>query len=317
MHTILFTGLPYLPLALVAASAALGLSSAALSPSMAAGSPDPEVSLTAPGGAGHSPGLYILDTRRRSDGPTDREIRDRAKPWELKRLESDGWKLLMSDRFALRGDPGADALRTLAVHAELTLDALHDALGGDTSDIRFSIRAFRDEHEFNVYASIAGANGAASFYDPRNKEAVVHWDRNAREGVIRLLRHEVAHLYMDRVFNLTSPLWLCEGVAQRFEHATWNKGLLVPGADLAAARTTLKEAAGSGAFVPLRRLLAANRDEFYDRDRWRLYYAEAWSLVTLLSTKDDVLKKLAAGQKLGDLVDLAELEKEWKKAITE
>jgi hypothetical protein len=323
MQTIGFTGIPYLPLALVALSAAFGLSSASILPAMPSGAP-PQVreggtgvSLTAPGGAGHSPGLPVEDTRRRSDGPTDREIRDRARPWELKRLESDPWKLLLSDRLALRGDVGADALRTLAVHAELTLDALSAELGGDLSDIRFSVRAFRDEHEFDVYASIAGAKGAASFYDPRNAEAVVRWDRDAREAVIRLLRHEVAHLYMDRVFRLTSPLWLCEGVAQRFEHATWDKGALVPGADMAAARTTLRDAIGSGTFVPLRRLLAARRDEFYDPDRWQLYYAESWSLVKRLAASEGLLKKLVTGGKLGELVDLAALEKEWRSSLTE
>jgi hypothetical protein len=309
-----FTAVPYVPLALLALALACGLT---LPTSLATtGSRDPGVSLTEPGGAGHSPGHSIADTRgRRTEGPTEREIRERSKPWEIKRLESNGWKLLMSDHFALRGDPGSDALRLLAVHAELTFDALRKALGGDASDLRLSIRIFEDEHEFNVFASIAGAKGAASFYDPRNAEAVVRWDSDKpRDATIRLLRHEVTHLYMDRVFGRREPLWLCEGLAEWIENSAWEDGVLKPGAGAAHA-DVVKTAVSAGTALPLRKLLVANRDEFYHPDRVALTYGQAWSLVKFLATKDpELLKKLAAGGKLGELRDLKALEEEWKEA---
>ncbi len=309
-----FTSIPYLPLVLI--TVATGVSTLVQSPHEDHGSLDPGVSLTAPGGAGPSPGLSD-NSGRRLDGPTEREIRERAKPWEIKRLESNGWKLLMSDHFAVRGDPGTDALRFLGVHSELTFDALVKALGGDTSDLRLSVRAFDDPHEFDVFASIAGAKGAASFYDPRNAEAVIAWDSDrSKSATVRLLRHEVTHLYMDRVFGRTEPLWLCEGLAEWMENATWEDGALKPGAESASRLETVKTALSSGALLPLRKLLAAKRDEFYDADRVNLYYAQAWSVVRFLAAKDSKMPgKLAAGAKLGELVDLAALEKEWKESI--
>lgn len=309
-----FLALPYLPLALLTgAGATAGAGAESAHPHITAGPRGPGVSLTAPGGAGHSPGPLLADTRRRADGPTLKEIRDRTDTWLVKRIESPRWRLVMGDRVNVRSDAPIDAVRYLGVHAELAIDLLGRALGGDVADIRFSVRVFDDPHDFDVFASICGAKGAASFYDVRNTEAVVLWDAQAgRASVARLLRHEVAHLYMDRVFDRTGPIWLCEGTAEWVEHSTWSEGRYVPGADAPHHLETLSKAIRAGTLLPLRKMLAATRDEFYDESRWRLYYAQAWALVRVLAKDPAALPKLAAGVPLAELRDLSALEEEWK-----
>jgi hypothetical protein len=222
----------------------------------------------------------------------------------------------MTNHFNLRGDAPLDPLRALAVHAELAFDALQRALGGDAEDLRLSIRVFADGEEFKDFASIAGAEGAASFYDPRGAEAVVHCPgERARDGTVRLLRHEVTHLYMDRVFGRRDPLWLCEGLAEWLENASWENGRVVPGAENAAHLQTLRKALDSRTFIGLRRLISAKRSEFYAEERYALYYAEAWSLARFLAREPETLKALCAGKGLAEVADLAALEARWIESL--
>lgn len=262
-----------------------------------------------------------VDGSRRAPSPfTEREIRERSSRWEILKLETAGWSLLMSDRFAIRSDGPSDEIRAAAVYLE-EFHALHRRrLGGDSSDLRFSVRMFRRERDFRIYAQCRGVPEAESFYDPSGAEVVVRLTEPAdRDRLARSLMHEFSHQYLHRVFGLTRPIWFAEGLAEYFTHFSISPGGLVPGADAPSHRDRLRGALLDRRRIPLRRLLGMDREEFYAGDI-HLAYAEAWSFVRWLASRRedvhaDALGALARGAAVGDLVDLRTAEEEWRKSL--
>jgi hypothetical protein len=241
-------------------------------------------------------------------------VRARSKEWELKRLEGCGWRLLLTTRCAVRGDVAADDLRAAGVHSDAFIEAIEKQLAGDSEDLRFSVRLFKDRHAFDVYASCAGAKGADSFYDVRNAEAVLHWP--AAGGPWRLLMHELAHAYLHRVFRRVEPPWLCEGLAEWFAAYTVGRDYAItPGGPHRAADERLARAQAAGKSLGIRDLLRADREAFAGEEG-ALFYAAAGSLVRWIGahqsgTRERAIWELVRGKGLHTLWDLDALEKEW------
>ena len=247
-----------------------------------------------------------------ADGPSPlsaKAVREKAKGWEWKPLESSGWKILMADHVVIRGDAPLEALRTSGAYLEAFREMLRGGLGGDAEGIMFSARVFADPREFRAYASILGAPNAESLYDPRTQEIVVcHETAKGTSWLQRTLAHEFTHAYMDRVWRRTEPLWLCEGLAEYFSNFDVLDGRLVPGrVDRRAVLLLSLEAP-----LPLPRFLRLRRDEMYGPS-FPSHYAQAWSLAHhLMSRQDGVLDLLLRGDPVND-VD--ELEKSWREHL--
>ncbi|HEX7898601.1 MAG TPA: DUF1570 domain-containing protein [Planctomycetota bacterium] len=244
-----------------------------------------------------------------TDGPSPlsaKAVRERSKGWEWKPLESSGWKILMAEHVAIRGDAPLEALRTSGAYLEAYREMLRAGLGGDAEGIMFSLRVFADPREFRAYASILGAPNAESLYDPRTQEVVIcHEPAKGPSWLRRTLAHEFTHAYMDRVFRRVEPLWLCEGLAEYFSNFEVLEGRLVPGrVDRRAVLLLSLEAP-----LPLARFLRLRRDEMYG-PAFPSHYAQAWSLAHhLMSRRDGTMDLLLRGD---PVQDLEELEKDWK-----
>lgn len=236
---------------------------------------------------------------------SDGSVRKASRGWEWKALETPGWKLLMADHFVLRGDVPIDDLRAAGAYLEEFHRMLQRSIGGDSTDIMFSVRIFADPKEFRFYASMSGAANAESFYDPRSAELVMCLDRaRGRTGFQKTLAHEFAHQYMDRVWKRTDPLWFAEGMAEYFAGFVLQDGQVRPGAPDREALRRLRE----GKPVPLKRFLKMDRDEMYGAS-FPLLYAQAWSLVHyLFSRNDGPVDLLLRG---GALEAIDEIEKSW------
>jgi len=265
-----------------------------------------------------SSSLAPVDGSRRAPSPfTEREIRRRSEKWEVLRLEIPGWVLLMTDSFAIRSDGPPAELRAAGVYLEEAHRLHREMLGGDSSDLRFSVRVFRQEKDFRIYAQCRGVPEAASFYDPGGAEVVVPYSGN-RNGLVCALMHEFCHQYLHRVFGVTRPIWLTEGLAEYFTFYSVGIGRLVPGADSPAHRERLRAARKDGTLIPLRRLIAMSREEFYSGNVL-LAYAEAWALIrVLLSKRGDVhADPIGALLRGGSLGDLQSLDEEWSQSMIE
>jgi len=156
-------------------------------------------------------------------------IRRAARGWEVRDIDESGWKLLMSERFAVRGNGRSDDLRTIAAFAERFLDAVHKRLQGDLTDLRFSIRVFAVEEELRQWASCQGVEASRWFYDPHDAELTLLFapGKSLSELSGDLIRG-VALEYMDRVLGRTDPPWVLEGVAEWFGDYELDKGRIVP-----------------------------------------------------------------------------------------
>ncbi|HTF57055.1 MAG TPA: hypothetical protein VK661_07465 [Planctomycetota bacterium] len=156
-------------------------------------------------------------------------IRKAARGWEMRDIDADGWKLLMSARFAVRGNGRTDDLRTAAAFAERFLDAIHERLKGDVTDLRFSIRVFAQEEEFRQWASCKGSEASRWFYDPHDAELALLFgpEKNLSELSGDLMRG-VALEYLDRVLGRVDPPWVLEGVSEWLGDYEIEKGLIVP-----------------------------------------------------------------------------------------
>lgn len=267
----------------------------------------------APAGPLHPPSTSGAPVRPDAGGPTSplspRAVREASRRWPWRPLETPGWKILVADHVVVRGDAPVDVLRTSAAYLEAFHGMLSDRLGGDSAGIMFSARVFADPEAFRRYAALRGAPNAESFYDPRTSELVVCHDRARGEGWLqKTLSHEFTHAYMDRVWKITRPLWLCEGMAEYFSTFTVRDGRLTPGA--VDRRTLLLLRLGDP--LPLRRFLALPREEMYGPS-FPIHYAQAWSLVHyLMSREDGVVDLLLRG---GGLEEVERLDKAWREYL--
>jgi hypothetical protein len=162
-----------------------------------------------PEGAAELPGF------RGPSPPLDpRAVRKMSRAWELRSIDGSGWKLLMTNRFAVRGDIRSDDLRAVGAFAERFLDAVHERLKGDLTDLRLSIRVFRDEEEFNQWASCHKVQADGWFYDPRGSEIAILFGPGTDVAAFcgRLMRG-VTLEYADRVLEYAGPPQVAEDVA--------------------------------------------------------------------------------------------------------
>ena len=240
---------------------------------------------------------------------SSRRVREASRAWEWKNLETPGWKLLMTPSFVVRGDVPIDDLRGVGAALEEFLRMAKETLGGDSSGIMFSARAFATLKDFRRYAARSGAANAESFYDPRSAELVVCLEGPPSPAWLqKTLAHEFAHEYMDRVWKRVDPLWFAEGVAEYFANFTIREGRAVAGAVDHRAALLLK----MDEPLPLASFFKLTRDEMYGF-RFAHHYAQAWSLVHYLFTRDDgIVDLLLRGNKPPDV---EALEKGWKEHL--
>jgi len=252
---------------------------------------------------------------RDGEGPSSpfsaRAVREASRGWEWKNLETPGWKLLMTPSFVVRGDVPIGELRTVGAHLEEFLRMARGALGGDDSGLMFSARVFATLREFRRYAARSGASNAESFYDPRSAELVVCLEGGPSPAWLqKTLAHEFAHEYMDRVWKRIDPLWFAEGVAEYFANFAVRDGRACPGAVDRRALLLLQ----IDEPMPLAQFLKLGRDEMYGL-RFAHRYAQAWSLVHYLFSRDDgVIDLLLRG---AQPPNVEELEKGWRRHLTE
>lgn len=156
-------------------------------------------------------------------------VRKAARGWEVRAIDASGWKLLMTNRFAVRGDVHADDLRAVGAFAERFLDAIHERLSGDLTDLRLSIRVFASEEEFRQWASCHGFEGEEDCYDRHGAEVALVFGSNTDVSTFcgRLMRG-IALEYLDRVLDYQGPARISGGVADWFADYEVMKGRVAP-----------------------------------------------------------------------------------------
>ncbi len=116
----------------------------------------------------------------------------------------------------------------------------------------------------------------AGVYTPVLKQLLI-WNLPDHEGMMRTIRHEGFHQYLDRHVS-DAPIWFNEGTAEYFETATLKRGKMTPGAPLMNHVASLT--AKGTRWTKLSELVQMSQSEFYADAG--LHYAQGWALVHYL-----------------------------------
>ncbi|MBK8100977.1 MAG: DUF1570 domain-containing protein [Planctomycetes bacterium] len=149
----------------------------------------------------------------------------------------------------------------------------------EQSKTRFRVFLFAGEQGYKDYcAKILGdaPSHTAGLYSPVLKQLLI-WNVQKREDMDRTIRHESFHQYLDRVL-VEPPVWFNEGMAEFWETAKYEGGLLQGGQvrrDHVALLIRSKKD-----LVPLAQFVHGARSDFYANAQLR--YAQAWALVHFL-----------------------------------
>ena len=145
----------------------------------------------------------------------------------------------------------------------------------------------------------------AGLYSPVLKQLLI-WNLPVRDDMMRTVRHEALHQYMDAL-GFDAPPWLQEGLGEYFELAEVTRGQVVAGQTNERHVATL--CAEGADLVPLAQFLHLAPAGFYADASQN--YAQAWALVHYLQhggkrlrqQYDRLLAGLAAGKPSREAVD--------------
>jgi hypothetical protein len=156
-------------------------------------------------------------------------VRKLARGWMVRPIDGSEWKLLMTDRFAVRGDLRTDDLQAVGAFAERFLDSIHEQLKGDLTDLRLSIRAFAREDDFLQWASCRHVEASEWFYDRRGGEIAILFGSATEVSTFcdRLMRG-VALEYIDRVLEYQGSQDIADVLAAWFADYEVVKGRVTP-----------------------------------------------------------------------------------------
>jgi tetratricopeptide (TPR) repeat protein len=120
----------------------------------------------------------------------------------------------------------------------------------------------------------------AGLYSPVLKQLLI-WNLPERDAMLRTVRHEGFHQYLDRMLPIT-PVWMNEGTAEYFETAALSGGRVEHGAPVAShvLRLTGKQVE----WATIDELIHMGRAEFYGDSARN--YAQSWALVHYLLQGD-------------------------------
>jgi len=234
-------------------------------------------------------GLHVWGREAALSGVPGDRVERQSQGHALHLMESPGWKKLSTDKVMVMGDVPDQALKTLAVTAEELLRMLDQQIGGPEQRYIYKIRIFDKREDFCNYARACGAGNALSLYYPHTMEMAVQFGPNTSlEDFEQTYAHEFVHAYMDLVYQVTSPLWFAEGMAEYFSHVRWTTRGYRPTKKNWRAMMHL----GGEKLFSLSEIVNAGRNAIYGFE-FPLYYAQCWSVVHFLLHKHpDVIEGL-------------------------
>ncbi len=163
------------------------------------------------------------------------------------------------------------------------------ALKDDKDQPRFQVFLFAGESGYQEYNdSILGqvVPHTAGLYSSTLKQLLI-WNVPQRESMVRTIRHEGFHQFLDRVMH-NPPVWLNEGMAEYWETARLEGDKMVGGQ---LQRNHLATLTRSKKSLPkLKEFVYGGRGDFYRFAQQR--YAQGWALVTYLQVGPDANRKI-------------------------
>ncbi len=154
---------------------------------------------------------------------------------------------------------------------------VHLTKAKDAGQRLFKVFLFRGEAGYQAYCKDLDGSSpmhTAGLYMPALKQLLI-WNLPSREDMLRTVRHEGFHQYIDRVAGEV-PTWFNEGMAEYYETAELVRGEWKMG----VKRPDHMEHLATGRLEPLASFLTMPHREFYIEAQRN--YAQGWAMVHFL-----------------------------------
>jgi hypothetical protein len=159
---------------------------------------------------------------------------------------------------------------------------------------RFVVKVFSDRDE---YLSAGAPSFSGAYFSPRDRE-LVGYRTPTFDDMLRPLYHEGMHQFLH-FYVPNPPTWFDEGLAKYFESAkpmriqmATTAPSYIVGGKLPDEGDYARRYAAAGRLVPLERLIAMSKQDFYTQHP-TLNYVQAWAFTHLLvESGNETLKRL-------------------------
>jgi hypothetical protein len=170
------------------------------------------------------------------------------------------------------------------------------------------LRVCESFSEYRRYGGDGVPVNAVGWFSPFSKELVVFNDRqhvvqNAKD-IVTTTQHEGWHQYALTYFGEKNELhrWFDEGHGDYYG-AFSKKGTTWSYTADKGRHTDIRTQISRKTYVPLREIVAWNKDKYYDPAKGGYYYAEGYSLVDFLRRGPEVLGK-KFDERWGKVIDI-------------
>jgi hypothetical protein len=251
--------------------------------------------------------------------PTEKELGERAASLE-KKLEGQGYTILIEPPFVVVGDQSAKAVKHLATGFLRTeTQLLEKEYFTKRPEKLIEVWLFKNEKSFR--------KGAKKFFNDTPDTPYGYYSPDASALIMNVsglgtLSHELVHPYMEANFP-DVPAWFNEGLASLYEQPSERKGHIVglPNWRLPNLKKQIREAT----LPSLPKMMSTTRDEFYEAQfdayamaRYLVYYLQEHGKLkefydAFLADTKDRTGQTALAVVLGE--DLVTFEPKWRKWV--
>ena len=195
------------------------------------------------------------------------------------------WRRLDSPNFIVIGDAGERDLRNIAVQFEGFRETLGRVLSAKVTAtaVPTVVVVFPHDRAFTPYKPLY--NGKAVdvggvFYAGRDANYITLVN-DGREGRMRVLFHEYAHLMISNVV-MNLPTWLSEGLAEYY--STYDPSHDGREAVIGRPVDSHLQRLADGRLLPLNELITVDRNSplYNEGERRSIFYAQSWALTHML-----------------------------------
>ncbi len=216
--------------------------------------------------------------------PTDADLLD-LRVQLAKATQGPSWRRPQSVEgqwFTVGSDLNKRSTRVVALEADRALQQYVDRFGPfPSTEGKIPLYLFSGSSGYQAYIEgVAEASGESTLgvFSPLLKQVLV-WNQSDRDGLVRVVRHEVMHAYMDQTLGY-SPTWFSEGLSEFCAEAVDAKGDWQAGGRSKAHLRTLKRYGQNK--VGLEQLLYLSHTNFMVNADYT--YAMSWAFVDYLLT---------------------------------
>jgi hypothetical protein len=211
-----------------------------------------------------------------------------ARGWPMR--QEGIYLIVETPHYIVKTDHKAEVGQLIASQQEAVFQELYRRLSGVKAGVqqiqRLQIVFFTTKEK---YLEVMGKDGEGTQgrYIP-GKNMISGWTPPEEiDNMLRTLRHEGTHQFVEQFIGPKCPLWLNEGLAVYFENSTMKDGQLMTGETPLAMVSPLKRAPETGKLIPLARMLNMAGEEWTaalktQAPQGTLQYYEAWSMVHFL-----------------------------------